>query len=149
VKKMPGIIVGIDGSDHSRRALEWAMREAALRRVPLTVLTVHEIVVGYWGYLGVDPAAHAAAEHTYRMAQVEVDKVLDELGDARPESVTVRSVNGGPARQLLTAARHADMIVVGSRGAGGFARLLMGSVSTQVSHHARCPVVIVPTEDHG
>ena len=55
------------------------------------------------------------------------------------------------ARQvrLLAAARDADMIVVGSRGAGGFARLLMGSVSTQVSHHARCPVVIVPAEDRG
>lgn len=146
---MPGIIVGIDGSGHSRRALEWAMREAVLRRVPLTVLTVHEIAVGYWGSVGVDPEAHAAAEHARRMARLEVDKVLDELGDARPESVTVRSVNGGPARQLLAAARDADMIVVGSRGAGGFARLLMGSVSTQVSHHARCPVVIVPTTDHG
>lgn len=146
---MPGIIVGIDGSDHSRQALEWAMREAALRRVPLTVLTVHEIVAGYWGYVGVDPEAHAAADRVGRMAQLEVDKVLDELGDAHPESVTVRSVNGGPARQLLAAARDAGMIVVGSRGAGGFARLLMGSVSTQVSHHARCPVVIVPAEDHG
>jgi nucleotide-binding universal stress UspA family protein len=71
--------------------------------------------------------------------------VLDELGDARPESVTVRNVNGGPARQFLAAAWDADMIVVGSRGAGGFARLLMGSVS----YHARCPVVIVPAEDRG
>jgi nucleotide-binding universal stress UspA family protein len=87
------------------------------------------------------------AEHAHGMAQLEVDKVLGELGDARLESVTVQSVNGGPARQLLAAARDADMIVVGSRGAGGFARLLMGSVSTQVSHHARCPVVIVPAED--
>jgi len=51
--------------------------------------------------------------------------------------------------RLLDTARDADMIVVGSRGAGGFARLLMGSVSTQVSHHARCPVVIVPAEDRG
>jgi len=60
-----------------------------------------------------------------------------------------RLLDGGPACRLLAAARDADMIVVGSRGAGGFARLLMGSVNTQVSHHARCPVVIVPAEDHG
>ena len=60
-----------------------------------------------------------------------------------------RLLDGGPAARLLAAARDADMIVVGSRGAGGFARLLMGSVSTQVSHHARCPVVIVPAEDRG
>ena len=60
-----------------------------------------------------------------------------------------RLLDGGPACRLLAAARDADMIVVGSRGAGGFARLLMGSVSTQVSHHARCPVVIVPAEDRG
>jgi nucleotide-binding universal stress UspA family protein len=46
---MSGIVVGIDGSAHSRRALEWAMREAAIRRVPVTVITVHEISVGYWG----------------------------------------------------------------------------------------------------
>ena len=55
----------------------------------------------------------------------------------------------GPAYLLLAAARDADMIVAGSRGAGGFARLLMGSLSTQISHHARCPVVIVPAEDRG
>jgi nucleotide-binding universal stress UspA family protein len=61
VKKMPGIIVGIDGSGHSRRALEWAMREAALHRVPLTVLTVHETSVGYWDDGHVTPGDHAAA----------------------------------------------------------------------------------------
>jgi nucleotide-binding universal stress UspA family protein len=144
-----GIVVGIDGSVHSRRALEWAMREAALRRVPLTVITVHEISVGYRGGGVVDPQDHAVAEHARRNAQLEVEKALDELGEARPESVTVRSLSGTPAHELLDAGRDADMIVVGSRGAGGFARLLMGSVSTQVSQHAHCPVVVVPPEDRG
>ncbi len=146
---MPGIIVGIDGSGHSRRALEWAVREAAIRRVPLTVVTVHEIAVGSWGSGRVDPEDHAAAERARRTAQLEVEKALDELGEPGPERVTVRSVSGAPARALLAAARDADMIVVGSRGAGGFARLAMGSVSSQVSHHAHCPVVIVPAEDRG
>lgn len=146
---MPGIIVGIDGSGHSRRALEWAVREAAVRRVPLTVVTVHQIAAGSWGRGGIDPEDHAAAEHARRTAQLEVEKALDELGEPGPESVTVRCVSGTPAHALLAAARDADMIVVGSRGAGGFARLAMGSVSTQVSHHAHCPVVIVPAEDRG
>ena len=141
---MSGIIVGLDGSDHSRRALEWAMREAALHRVPLTVLTVHEISVGYWGSGVVYPEDHAVAEHARRTAQLEVEKVLASLGESRPQSVTVQVVSGTPAHELLSAAKGADMIVVGSRGAGGFTRLLMGSVSTQVSHHAHCPVVIIP-----
>ncbi len=66
------------------------------------------------------------------------------LGESRPESVTVQVVSGTPAHELLSTARDADMIVVGSRGAGGFARLVMGSVSTQVSHHAHCPVAVIP-----
>jgi nucleotide-binding universal stress UspA family protein len=72
---------------------------------------------------------------------------LESLGESRPESVMVQALSGTPAHELLSAAKGADMIVVGSRGAGGFTRLLMGSVSTQVSHHAHCPVVIIPQED--
>jgi nucleotide-binding universal stress UspA family protein len=56
--------------------------------------------------------------------------------------VTVRSVSGSPAEELIKAAAGADLLVVGARGSGGFARLLMGSVSSQVTHHAPCPVVI-------
>jgi nucleotide-binding universal stress UspA family protein len=61
--------------------------------------------------------------------------------------VTVRAATGLPAEALLEAAADADMLVVGSRGAGGFKRLLMGSVSTQVTHHAPCPVVVIPDEN--
>jgi nucleotide-binding universal stress UspA family protein len=146
---MSGIIVGVDGSGHSRRALEWAMKEAAVRRLPLTVIAVHEISVGYRGSGVGYPADHAVAEHARRAVQLEVEKVLDELGESRPGSVTVHVVSGTPAHELLSAAGDADMIVVGSRGTGGFARLLMGSVSTQVSHHAHCPVVIIPPEHRG
>lgn len=64
--------------------------------------------------------------------------------EARPPSVNIRSVSGVPAEQLLKAAADADMLVVGSRGAGGFARLLLGSVSSQVVRHAHCPVVVIP-----
>ncbi len=144
---MSGIVVGIDGSAHSRRAVEWAMREAAIHRVPLTVITVHEISVGYWGSGVAYPEDHAVAAHARQAAQTEVDKVLADLGEPRPESVTVQSVSGTPAEAILDAAKDADMIVVGSRGAGGFTYLLMGSVSTRVAHRAHCPVVVIPPEN--
>ncbi len=142
---MPGIVVGADGSAHSRRALEWAAREAVLRAVPLTVITVHQIPAALRGSGMLYLPDHAAAEHGRLTVQLDAEKVLAELG--HPVSVTVLARSGHPADQLLEAARGADMIVLGSRGAGGFARLLTGSVSTQVSQHARCPVVIVPAED--
>jgi nucleotide-binding universal stress UspA family protein len=73
--------------------------------------------------------------------------VVARLGDSRPSSVTVRGVSGLPAEAILDAAKDADMIVVGSRGAGGFSRLLMGSVSSQVAHHAHVPVLIIAPAD--
>ena len=72
-----------------------------------------------------------------------MDKVANEIGETGPE-VTVSVSVGDPAEELVKASRDADMLVVGSRGSGGFARLLMGSVSSQVTHHAACPVVIIP-----
>ena len=72
-----------------------------------------------------------------------MDKVANEIGETGPE-VTVSASAGDPAEELVKASRDADMLVVGSRGSGGFARLLMGSVSSQVTHHAACPVVIIP-----
>jgi nucleotide-binding universal stress UspA family protein len=145
---MPGIIVGIDGSDHSRYALEWAIREAAVRHAPLTVLTVQQAVVGYWGGPVLYPGDEELAEKTRKMAQEETDTTLEKTGpESRPSSVTVRAVTGLPAEALIEAAADADMLVVGCRGAGGFKRLLMGSVSTQVTHHACCPVVVIPAEN--
>ena len=64
--------------------------------------------------------------------------------DAKPASVTVTAVHGLPADELIKASEGADMLVLGRRGMGGFARLTMGSVSNQVAHHAQCPVLIVP-----
>jgi nucleotide-binding universal stress UspA family protein len=144
---MPGIIVGVDGSGHSGRALEWALNEAAIRQVPLTVLAVHQAVRGYWGGAVVYPEDHDLAGRVRAAAQEQTDKALAALGDARPASVTVRVVGGIPAEELVSASKDADLIVVGSRGTGGFTRLLLGSVSSQVTHHAHCPVVVIPAED--
>jgi nucleotide-binding universal stress UspA family protein len=144
---MSGIIVGVDGSGHSQRALEWAAREAALRQTSLTVLTVYQALAGWAGGPVVYPGDESDAERARALGQAETDKALEAAGSGRPVGVTVRVAIGLPAQELLSAADDADMIVVGSRGAGGFARLLLGSVSTQVVHHASCPVVVIPADN--
>jgi len=142
-----GIFVGIDGSGHSGKALEWAAREAALRNVPLTVLSVCQNVVGYTGYAYGYVSDEELAAQALQAAQEQVDKVFCQLDEAsRPASVTVRAVAGLPADRLLDAARGADMIVLGSRGAGGFRKPLLGSVARQVTQHAHVPVVVIPAE---
>jgi nucleotide-binding universal stress UspA family protein len=143
---MPGILVGVDGSDHSRQALEWAMREAVTRHVPLTVMTVHP------------PPVRAAAEVLWALPDLPdrsfdleaarmgvkqfVEKVANDTGLAVPE-VTVTVVIGDPAEELVKASQDADLLVVGSRGSGGFARLMLGSVTSKVMHHAACPATVV------
>jgi len=146
---MSGIVVGLDGSGHSQRALERAMKEAAIRHVPLTVLTVHEAIRGYYGHMAMYPDDPERTEEARKAAQAETDKVLAGLAGPRPDSVTVKAVHGFPVEELIDAGKDADMIVLGSRGAGGFTRLMMGSVSSQVAQHAHCPVLIVPPEDQG
>jgi len=144
---MSGIIVGIDGSGHSQRALEWAMKEAAVRHAPLTVLTVNEAVAGYFGGVTTYADDPARTERGRVAAQAEADKVLADLDGPHPESVTVKAVHGFVVEELINAGKGADMLVLGSRGAGGFTRLLMGSTAGQVTQHAHCPVVIVPPPD--
>ena len=144
---MPGIIVGLDGSGHSQLALEWAMKEAAIRHTSLTVLTVDQAVAGYYRGVAVDPAGPVRTAEARQAAEEETDKALAGLEGPRPESVVVTAVHGFPVEELIKAADDADMIVLGSRGAGGFTRLLMGSVAGQVAQHAHCPVLIVPPQD--
>jgi nucleotide-binding universal stress UspA family protein len=144
---MPGILVGVDGSDHSRQALTWAIREASQRHVPLTVLAVRPPAARpatqiFWNIPTLGPD-----EHDRELARAEVqtwvDKVANEAGEPLPE-ITVEVVTGDPAEELIRASQDADLLVLGRRGGGGFARLMMGSVSSKVMHHAASPTVVVP-----
>lgn len=145
---MPGIIVGVDGSGHSRRALDWAIHEAAVRHAPLTVLTVQQVMNSFWAGPAVYPQDTELAEHARKTVQDEIDEALARLPEgARPPQVTVLGVAGLPAEALLGIGKDADLIVVGSRGAGGFRKLLLGSVASQVTHHARVPVVVIPAAE--
>jgi nucleotide-binding universal stress UspA family protein len=142
---MPGIVVGVDGSTGAHKALEWAVREAAAHHAPLSVLTVHQVAVSFWTGSALAYAPDRQLEETARqLVEENVGKVIAELGDGAPAEVTVTAVSGAVAPELLAAAKDADLLVVGSRGGGGFGSLRLGSVSSQVVAHATCPVVVVP-----
>jgi nucleotide-binding universal stress UspA family protein len=144
---MPGIVVGVDGSAHAHRALEWAMREAALRHAELTVLTVNPAMASPWtGHPLTMPGEAQAREQARQAIEKAVAQTAEEIGAQPPVSVTVSVFTGFPAQALIDASRDADLIVIGSRGAGGFETLLLGSISSQVVHHASSPVVIVPSD---
>jgi nucleotide-binding universal stress UspA family protein len=141
---MPGIIVGIDGSSHSARAVEWALNEAANRHAQLTVLTVHSVAVSGWSGNPILAPGDAEDQEKARQGAEEITlKAASLLGEAKPASVTVRAIIGFPAEELIKASGDADLLVVGSRGAGGFAKLIMGSVSDDVMRYALCPVAVV------
>jgi len=145
---MPGIIVGVDESVHSTNALRWAMQEAVLRQLPLTVMTVIPAQVRpateiYWGIGSYTP--NRINEDQVRTALQDLsEKAGSEIGGTIPE-ITVSVAAGNPAEELVTASRDADILVLGRRRSGGFGRLLMGSVSSQVTHHAVCPVLVIPS----
>lgn len=141
---MNRIVVGVDGSDEATEALEWALDEGQLRGA--------EVHVVYAFYLLPDLSELAALTEEPDMV-VQADELLLKMVDpilaTRPGvRVTTRAVQGQPAPTLLDAAAGADLLVVGSRGRGGFAGLRLGSVSQQCVHHSPCPVVVVPTTKH-
>jgi nucleotide-binding universal stress UspA family protein len=142
---MPGIVVGIDGSANSKRALEWAMRHAGALQVPLTVIAVHEVPKSYWGHMPVIGPPDAPVLAQLRVAAEEMtSEVASTVADAGPPSVKVRAMSGFVVQELVDASRDADLIVLGQRGGSGLGRLVMGSVSSEVVQHTVCPVVLVP-----
>jgi nucleotide-binding universal stress UspA family protein len=144
---VPGIVVGVNGSPNSERALDWAMRQAAALHAPLTVVAVHEVAKSYWGGIPViGPADKPLLEKLHQAAEEMTQRAASRLGDAEPASVNVHAVSGFVVKELVDASQGADMVVVGARGGSGFTRLLMGSVSSELVQHSACPVVIVPHE---
>ena len=134
---MSTIVVGVDGSDCARTALRFAAGEARLRGSRLLALRIVEVPVAAWpGLAGMVGVALERAGSELR-ADVEAE--------ATDVETTYEVVGGHPAEELVKAARDADLLVVGSRGLGGFHGLLVGSVSQQCLQHASCPVAVVRT----
>lgn len=137
------IVVGVDGSEDSRRALAWALDEARVRHAPVTVVNGWEPPpVGMIGLAAV-PADEETGEAEARRLIEDSLAAVDTGG--LEDAIEVRPVKGAPAAAVLDAAEAATLVVVGSRGLGGFKGLLLGSVSQHVIHHAGCPVVVVPS----
>jgi nucleotide-binding universal stress UspA family protein len=132
------IVVGVDGSETSQRALDWALEEGRVRKAGVEVVhawTVPPLAVPLIkDFAPLDEAARDLVEQALARA--------DTSGVSMSISPVVRRGSGGEV--LVSLADGADLVVVGSRGLGGFKGLLLGSVSNQVTHHARCPVVVVP-----
>jgi nucleotide-binding universal stress UspA family protein len=140
---MAGIVVGVDGSPQSMNALEWALAEADFRHAPVKAVAIIPGATSIWGIAGRDYASEDTQQHVRHAAEAEVDKAVAGHPGLQ---VSVHIASGVPADELVKASEDADLLVVAARGSGGFAQLLMGSVSSQVAHHARCPVVIVPAK---
>jgi nucleotide-binding universal stress UspA family protein len=140
---MAGIVVGVDGSADAQVALEWAVAEAERRNAPLTVITVVPLVAVHGQPRA--PILKPADDETLKAAATATTVAVEKATAGREISVSVRAATGAPAEILLKASADADLLVVGSRGRGGFARLLLGSVSSQVVHHTNCPTVVVPS----
>lgn len=141
----PLVVVGVDGSDSSNDALRFAVEEARMRGASLKIVTAWSVPTnlyasGYSSNVDAD-TFRKGAEATSAQALALAHEVAPGL------AVDAETPEEHPVTALLAAAEHADMLVVGSRGRGGFARLLLGSVSTQLAQHARCPVTIVRPTD--
>jgi nucleotide-binding universal stress UspA family protein len=136
------IVVGVDGSETSRHALRWAADEAKSHGSQLHVVHAWEVPTPAAAVGAGRRTAPPEGQHD-EASRLVADVVRDELGDAPPGDVRTSIGRGAAAGVLLDAAREADLLVVGSRGLGGFRGLLLGSVSSKMAAHAPCPVVIV------
>ena len=142
---MAVIVVGVDHSEGAKAALRFALEEATLRQATLRVVHAWQYAyIGATGLEGTYPALGGDIKELRDAAERDLDATLREsIPETGMVEVERRVVEDRPAAALVDESRGADMIVVGSRGHGGFAGLLLGSVSQQVAHHAACPVVIV------
>jgi nucleotide-binding universal stress UspA family protein len=143
------MVVGVDGSTEAARALDWALAEAKMRGSRLVVVRAWDYPVFAFG--GGLAAAGVSREEFERAARESLDAVIDHLltGEVAIER---RCIHGPAAQALMAEAERvrASLLVVGSRGHGGFAGLLLGSVSATLAHHAPCPLVIIRREGrHG
>ncbi len=144
------VVVGVDGSEQSERALLWAAEEAQLRGTSLHAVQAWQPIVGAWASpAGAAPASAWSHEDYVAEALRSLDEFVTATLVESPDLHVRKSVGvGNPVEVLIHTVEQdgAQMLVVGSRGQGGFKRLLLGSVSEQCATHAHCPVVIIHPE---
>ncbi|MEO5876384.1 MAG: universal stress protein, partial [Streptosporangiaceae bacterium] len=133
------IVVGVDGSSGSLWAVEWAADEAKLRNVPLLLVHATPMLIRA-GMLSAAGYERLEADRQAMLDRARADALRRVPGLA----VEVRAVAADPGAALVAAGEHAQMLVVGARGVGGFEGLLLGSVSLFAASHATCPIVTMP-----
>jgi nucleotide-binding universal stress UspA family protein len=141
----PRIVVGVDGSPGSKAALTWAMNQARLTGATVEAIATWQDPTQYGTAYGWTSAAFEGDTYATMMAKL-LDETVAEVASGLSQPVTVlpQIVEGHPAQVLLRAADGAQLLVVGSRGHGTFAGIMLGSVSQHCVQHAPCPVVVVP-----
>ncbi|WP_069173971.1 universal stress protein [Streptomyces griseus] len=141
----PRVVVGVDGSEASREALRWAVRHAELTGAAVEAVCAWDTPseIGWAG-----PATETGFD-LERARLRYAEGIREVFGDNEPARLRRMLVQGDPSEVLVRASEGADLLVVGNRGRGGFARAMLGSVSQRCAQHAKCPVVVVrarPTE---
>jgi nucleotide-binding universal stress UspA family protein len=139
------LVVGHDGSANADDALVWALKTAASLGAPVEVVrtwSLGRIPSQFTEEYGVVPSFDEVTSRVHRDLVAETSHLVERFPSVK---VTLRAALSQPSEELIDSSKHALMIVVGSRGRGGFAGLVLGSVSTECAAHALCPVVIVPT----
>ena len=140
---MSTIVVGVDGSEPSAEALAYALRQARLEGADIRAVTAWYVSAVSYGGPGASPLVNVHEAFEKDAQAISRDALKAVGGDAAGIEIVAIVREGHPAKVLLDEAASADLLVVGSRGLGGFAELLLGSVSHECAQHATCPVVIV------
>jgi nucleotide-binding universal stress UspA family protein len=139
------VVSGFDGSQESEAALRVALREAKLRQARLLVVAAWHVPTSYYGSAAAPSARAAVAETARRELTTKTEEAVAALRkEAGDVEIETRLAEGGAASVLTEVSADADLLVVGSRGLGGFRGLLLGSVSHECARQASCPVLIVP-----
>jgi nucleotide-binding universal stress UspA family protein len=149
-QQKPRVVVGVDGSPGSETALRWALAYALRQDTSVEAVSAWQYpdMYGYsWGYLPSSPDGGNFSASAEKALEETVARVQAETGSH--SEVATRVIEGHPAQVLMAAARGAHLLVVGTRGHGTFAGVLLGSVSQHCVQHAPCPVVVVPQEAAG
>ena len=143
-----GIVVGVDGSPASNVAVYWAGQEAAMRNVPLTVVYIVNPVFPMWPQAPVPVEFELWQKEQAHLITASAVQIVEENGeDGRPAKINSEVFFAATVPTLVDLSKEADMLVVGCRGRDSFSRVLLGSVSSGLVHHAHCPVAVIHDED--
>ena len=139
----PRVVVGVDGSAGARAALRFAVEDAVRRGAPVEAVTAHRPPEAWMDFDAIGDFEYDRAEaEAVQRAETFIAEVLRDIPEPHPE-IHVTAVLGAAADALIRESAGADLLVVGSRGHGGFSSMLLGSTSLQCTLHAACPVTVV------